>query len=182
MIKFNYIQNCIFGFVLYCVLFLFQQFIIFEVEQKIFSNTEVASLLFLPHAARVLTFLIFGWFGAIGVLFGHIVMFEWLLGNISELQNIARILVASFCAPIAILMLQKAKLELKFGQNEIIEWRHIIIAGALASVINGCLGLWFIKDELPADSIFSIVWTSMIGDTMGLLVVMLILPSFFLKR
>jgi hypothetical protein len=159
-----------------------QHFVIFEIEQKLLSNTEVASLLFIPHAARVLTFLLYGWSGTIGVLFGHIAMFEWLLGNANELSSFVRILISSLCAPTAFFIMKRAHLRVNLGSRKTIDWRHIILVGAIASVINGCLGLWLIKDELPAESVFSIIWTSMIGDTMGLLVVMLLLPSFLIKR
>ena len=176
------LKYCLFGFTSYSLLFMFQHFVLFEIEQIILNNSEVASLLFIPHAARVLTFLLYGWSGAIGVLFGHILMFEWLLGGINELNSLIRILISSLCAPAAFFIMQRAHLNVDLGSGRIIDWRHIIVVGASASVINGCLGLWLIIDELPVDSIFSIIWTSMIGDTMGLLVVMLLLPSFLLRR
>ena len=93
-----------------------------------------------------------------------------------------RIFIASLCAPLAFIIMKRAHLKVDLGSWEIINWRHIILVGAIASVLNGCLGLWLIRDELPADSVFSIIWTSMIGDTMGLLLVMLILPSFLEKK
>ena len=176
------LKNVLFGLTSYSLLFLFQHFVIFEVEKKIFSNSEVASLLFVPHAARVLAFLLYGWSGAIGVFFGHILMFEWFLGGVNELSSLLRILIASLCAPTAFLIMQRARLKVNLGSGKIIEWRHIILVGAISSVINGCLGLWLINDELPTDSVFSILCASMIDDTMGLLLVMLVLPSLLAKR
>ena len=108
-------------------------------------------------------------------------MFEWLLGGVNEWRDLFRIFIASLCAPLAFIIMKRAHLKVDLGSWEIINWRHIILVGAIASVLNGCLGLWLIRDELPADSVFSIIWTSMIGDTMGLLLVMLILPSFLEK-
>lgn len=169
----------LFGF--YLILFAVQWGFVRPLElQLVTSYVSISSLLFLPHAARVLGAWLLGPVAALALIPAHLLTFHFFIHPLAGAGDIGDALAGALCAPLAFELMRLLKIDLYPRKGAVISWRNLIFAGAVASVFNSFFGLYFISGSFPMDDVFDIIARRIIGDIMGLIVCMAAL-SFLLK-
>lgn len=143
------------------------------------APTASASLVFLPHGIRIIAAWLYGWSAVFYILPGayitHLARFEEKTAlSLSELLGpIFGVLCASFCFSV----IARMGHDLRFESGNHINWRDIILVGALASVINSA------GTNLVYGNSLHITAGYFVGDILGMITVMFILMlSFRLHR
>ena len=143
-----------------------------------------ASLLFLPHAVRVLSVWMLGPKALIGLLPAHLLVdVVRALTTDRELFDAAVILapvVASCSAVLAFELLKVANINLyvKYLKHAL-SWRVMMLIGAVASVFNS-IGLTLVyQGHIDQASMYKMMTNYLIGDVLGLFLGLLILMFFF---
>jgi hypothetical protein len=142
-----------------------------EYTPKISSYT---SLLFLPHGVRVLSAWLLGW-KAIPLIFPAAFFSHWLNFGMDGFTVIGVIGMFSgvVCAVVTFWGLAHFGIDFRLTASRRANWRDIMIAGCIASVINTVgMGLAFDHDPATSAGYF-------IGDVSGMLASMLILMLIF---
>jgi hypothetical protein len=130
-------------------------------------------LIFLPHGIRVIAFHYLGWKAVLHMVPASYLF--WALSNISgsELDVLSPIvsMVACYIGFLgATVVVQKEAVG-----NKISTWKYFVIAGATSSFVNGLALSWLQFSETPVIALLEYV----IGDTLGLLVCLVVLMYAF---
>lgn len=173
-------------FVAYVVMAGFQNYVIFPVEAKLLPlYSTYASLLYLPHAVRVLATAIYGpktfWVLLPAILVETYVFYPPINGQIS-FTILALIVIGAVCAPIGYVILKMISGVFPGGFDTIktsLHWRYVFAAGIIASAINsiGLTVCFFELSDLSAASLAMLRF--FIGDIIGLFVGLVILTWVF---
>ena len=170
------------GFVitLYLALFWFSINVIFPLEASVFANLSgIASILFLPHAVRVLS----AWLLGPKVLFA-LIPAEIIAHSIwgLEFSFPVSVLIPVFSAISPVVGFETLRL---LGYNvypnsfTLPNWKGVIIAGMIASLFNSFTGA-FLKGELIASGqVHQVIIRFIIGDIAGLIFCMIFLILIF---
>ncbi|WP_022705479.1 hypothetical protein [Pseudorhodobacter ferrugineus] len=153
--------------------------------QSIFlpQYTVFASLIYLPHGVRVLATWAFGWKAIPALIIGPC-MSAWLFYPTQDLDFlkpalIMGMLVGAFAAFFSFELARRAGYDCYFGRSKNLNWKGMIIIGAISSIINsvgqslvysGLIGL----GKAPATMVFYAV-----GDLVGLIVCLVVLMFGF---
>ncbi|WP_037306892.1 hypothetical protein [Ruegeria halocynthiae] len=133
-----------------------------------------ASLLFLPHGVRILSAWLMGW-KAIPLIAPTAMFTHWL--NFGAEGFTALGLAGAFsgvvCAAITFWVLAKAGMDFRITADKTANWRDVMIAGGIASVIN-TFGMGFAFNH-NTDTLVGYF----IGDVTGLFACMFILMLAF---
>jgi len=165
----------------YLGLYLIQVNFILPLEKTYFGNlTEYASLLFLPHAVRVIAAWLLGP-KAILALFPASVISLHFYEPISAqgLGFYLYILFSSASAIIAFEFLKLLKIDIYPRGERMSSWRNVLFAGFLASFFNSLGGVYFIEAIPDTDALFELIFRFIIGDVLGLLFSMFVLMILF---
>lgn len=165
----------------YLGLYLIQVNFILPLEKTYFGNlTEYASLLFLPHAVRVIAAWLLGP-KAILALFPASVISLHFYEPISAqgLGFYLYILFSSASAIIAFEFLKLMKIDIYPRGERMSSWRNVLFAGFLASFFNSLGGVYFIEAIPDTDALFELIFRFIIGDVLGLLFSMFVLMILF---
>ena len=170
------------GFVitLYLALFWVSINVIFPLEASVFGNlTGIASILFLPHAVRVLS----AWLLGPKVLFA-LIPAEIIAHSIWGLDFSfpVSLLIPVFSAISAVVGFETLRL---LGYNvypsplTLPNWKGVVIAGVIASLFNSFTGA-FLKGELIAPGqVYQVIIRFIVGDIAGLIFCMILLIIIF---
>ena len=167
-------------------LFILQMHVLLPIEDLLLGHLSLyASVLFLPHASRVLAAWLLGpkaLFALVPaeVFFTYALVSEPVFG-ISILTTILVPAIAAASPVIAFEAMRIAGIDVYPSATRKPNWRAVIFAGCVASVINSISGTLIKTYALPSNSIFEIIARYFIGDTVGLFIVMLVL-MFVLRR
>ena len=166
---------------IYIGLYLFQLNIILPLEKTYFGElTKYASLLFLPHAVRVIA----AWLlGPKAIL----ALFPAALISINIYQPIIDrdfsfyiyILFSSASAIIAFELLKFVKMDIYPRGERMSSWRNVLFAGFLASIFNSLASAFFTEVIPEVNKLFELIVRFIIGDVLGLLVSMFVLMTIF---
>ena len=133
-----------------------------------------ASLLFLPHGVRVLSAWLLGWKSI--VLIAPVALFtHWLIFGAEgfSASGIIGAMSGVICAATSFWLLAKAGLDFQISNSKAANWRDIMVAGCLASVIN-TLGIgWMLGLDTTTMTGY------LLGDVSGLFACMFILMLTF---
>ena len=165
----------------YLGLYLIQVNFILPLEKTYFGNlTEYASLLFLPHAVRVIAAWLLGP-KAILALFPASIISLHFYEPISA-QGLGFYLYSLFSSASAIIafeFLKLMKIDIYPRGERMSSWRNVLFAGFLASFFNSLGGVYFIEAIPDTDALFELIFRFIIGDVLGLLVSMFVLMILF---
>ena len=173
--------------VCYFVVLLLEIKFVFPVERALLADyKDIVSLLFLPHAVRVLSTVIVGpkvFFVLFPtILFSGYFLFESYGGVISTPLIIDAATGAS-CAPIAYLAVKWAYRNSTNFKLTLMNWRMVFLIGAVASLLNSVMRVTLLGGIKTHDEIQQQVISVLIGDMTGLLVGLVVLVfSFRLAR
>lgn len=154
------------------------------VQQTFLSEITVfASLVYLPHGVRVLATWLWGWKAVFPLFLGAFV--SELLFTPTQIQAFTEpvllqsIAVGALSAPIAFGLFRLAGRNLYAGQSRRMNWKWLLLVGAVASIINS-VGQSYVYSGLivPEDAI-AVLLTYAVGDLVGLMVSMLALMLIF---
>ena len=173
-------------FVAYVALARFQKLVIYPIEAKLLPlYSQYASLIYMPHAVRVLATAIYGpktfW-----VLLPTILLTTYLFYPSADgflwLTTLAVAVIGAACAPITCIILKmlNCMVNAEFDAlKSTFHWRHVFAAGIIASAINsiGLTVLFFDLSDISAATLAMLRF--FIGDIIGLFVGLVILTRVF---
>ena len=172
-------------FLLHFFALMFQTQVLWPVEAILLGPLSVyASILFIPHAVRVLA----SWLLGPKALFALIpveLIFTFLISNPLEIKlSIITVFSPIFAASTAVIafeFMKIMKINVYPAFNTKPNWRRVVFAGILASLINSISGTLIKTASVPADETMAIIIRYLIGDISGLLLGMLIVMLLLKK-
>ena len=137
------------------------------------------SLLFLPHGVRILAIYLYGWRAALYLLPGHLATWAYLYFYLGSEQSISAAVV-SIAASLLAMLIVFQKVEGVTSVTKKDDWKGILLAGAIASLLNG-LGHATLYGTAGGINVEWIIITLgfMIGDVSGLFFLMVIMIYVF---
>ena len=164
----------------YIVLFTFTFSVIMPAQSIIFTLLPMnISLLFLPHGVRILAIYLYGWRAALYLLPAHLATWAYLYFYLGSEQSISSSVVSIAASLLAMLIVfQKVEGVASVTKND--DWKGILLAGAIASLLNG-LGHATLYGTAGGINMEWIMITLgfMIGDVSGLFFLMVIMIYVF---
>ncbi len=172
-------------FLLHFFAMMFQTHVLWPVEAILLGPLSAyASILFIPHAVRVLASWLLGpkaLFALIPVeLIITFLIFNPLETKLSIITVFSPIFAAS-TAVIAFEFMKVMKIDVYPAFNTKSSWRSVVFAGILASLINSISGTLMKTASVPVDQTMAIIIRYLIGDISGLLLGMLIVMLLLKK-
>lgn len=163
-------------FIAYCACYFIVEFIVVPVQMVLGSSqTNYASILFLPHGIRVLSIWLYKERAVIPLFCGH--LFIYILFWIGEVSitSSALVLVGTFCVPMAFVLVSWIGFDVSVRNTKIKHWRAILMVGFIASIINSLGNSLILSPYIEPSLHLSTVVTYLVGDTMGVFCLLLIL-------
>ena len=84
-------------------------------------------------------------------------------------------MVGALCAPIAFELMRFVRIDVYPNSTGVISWRTLVFAGLLSSIINSFFSTLFLEGRFPIEDTFDVLTRFVIGDVLGLVVVLLLL-------
>lgn len=165
----------------YIGLYLIQANLILPLEKTYFGNlTEYASLLFLPHAVRVIASWLLGPKAILALFPATLISMHFYQPIIDgELGFYLYTLFSSATAVIAFEFLKLMKMDIYPRGEKMSSWRNVLFAGFLASIFNSLGSVYFTNVIPETDKLIELIFRFIIGDVLGLLVSMFVLMIVF---
>ena len=172
-------MKIILTFVAFIIAFLLHKYLLYPIENYIFSAedeiVEHASLLYLPHAIRIIAYYVIGPIALLPIFLSQ--CFTNLLFNNAGLTETVNL---SFLSTFAIFagfylygLIKQGNL---FNINATVDWKKIIIVGFLVSIFNSSLSSFYINYFEHSASEFQLYlnFRYLTGDILGLVLGMFI--------
>jgi hypothetical protein len=169
-----------FGFIFLAYLGLasVQQLVIMPIETMLVErNVALVSLLYLPHAVRVLGAWMYGPKSILALIPAAICEDFFARSGTGPLTQADIIIpmVGALCAPVAFELMRVVRIDIYPKSTGVISWRSLVFAGLLSSIINSFFSTLFLEGRFPTEDTFDVLTRFIIGDVMGLVVVLLLL-------
>ena len=164
-------------FLAYLGLIAFQHLIIMPIETMMVErNVAVVSLLYLPHAVRVLGAWMVGPKSILALIPVSICVYFVTRPDTGSLTQADFIIpmVGALCAPVAFELMRFVRIDVYPRSTGVISWRTLVFAGLLSSIINSFFSTLFLEDRFPIEDTFNVLTRFIIGDVMGLVVALFI--------
>ena len=122
----------------YLIAFYLAFFVFFPIQETAFGKTSFyANLLFLPHGIRMLTALFYGWRSVLFLTLGALSTHYYLSGSAGfEFPIIFSTITGIFCASASYQVLKWLNMDARGDSRYKFNWRYLLFAGILASIIN----------------------------------------------
>ena len=157
-------------FFLFIVTFLLHKYLILPLEIFIFSQEtiEYASLLYLPHAVRIIAYYVLGPIVLIPIFLSQ--CFTYLLFNNAELMNTVYLsCLSTLSIFLGFRLYELVRKRNIFNIDNTVDWKKIIIVGFLVSIFNSTLSSLFISLNTSYNYFYeSLNFTYLTGDVLGL--------------
>ena len=86
-------------------------------------------------------------------------------------------MIGALCAPVAFELMRFVRIDVYPKSTGVISWRTIVFAGLLSSIVNSFFSTLFLEGQVPIEDIFDVLTRFIIGDVMGLVIILLLLVS-----
>ena len=163
-------MNFLITFVLFIVTFLLHKYIILPLEIFIFSQEiiEYASLLYLPHAVRIIAYYVLGPIALIPIFLSQCV--TYLVFNNAELMNTVYLSgLSTLSIFFGFRLYELVRKRNIFNIDKTLDWKKIIIVGFLVSIFNSTLSSLFLSLNTGYNYFYeSLNFTYLMGDVLGL--------------
>ena len=165
----------LFTFFLFILIFFIQKFCIYPLEKNILHSAliEQASVLYLPHAARIITFYVLGPIVLIPIFLSQ--CFTYIVLNDF---NIINSMILSFLSTLSIFLgfelFRLFKKNILFEIDKIVDWKKIILIGFLTSIFNSNLSSAYLSFNNKSTFDILLNFRFLLGDVLGLVFGMLI--------
>ena len=157
-------------FVLFIVTFLLHKYVILPLEIFIFSQEtiEYASLVYLPHAIRIIAYYVLGPIVLIPIFLSQ--CFTYLVFNNAELINTVYLSsLSTLSIFLGFRLYELVKKRNMFNIDKTVDWKKIIIVGFLVSIFNSTLSSIFISLNTGYNYFYEALnFTYLVGDVLGL--------------
>ena len=168
----------------YLFALIIQQYLILPLELSLTNENAIfASLLFLPHAVRVLSAWLLGPKSLIAMIPATIatsLITDTTAHTEYELLSHVLIPVFSACsAVIAFEFMRFCKIDAYPKDNGVTSWRTVLFGGVLASIINSLGSSWLKSVFFAPSELMEIIVRFIVGDTLGLLFGMVTIMVIF---
>ena len=167
-------------FLIYLGLLTVQYLIIMPIETMMVGhNAALVSLLYLPHAVRVLGAWMVGPKSILALIPASICVYFVTRPETGSLTQADFIIpmVGALCAPVAFELMRFVRIDVYPRSTGVISWRTLVFAGLLSSIINSFFSTLFLEGQFPIEDTFDVLTRFVIGDVMGLVVSLLLLVS-----
>jgi len=165
-------------FVAYVALWSIQYFIIFPLEAQALGKTAaLVSMIYLPHAVRVLAAWMIGPKSIFALLPASFVTYLALYDGTGTpgLSDFAAPVIGALCAPVTLELMRIVKINVYPQEVGIISWRTLVFAGFLSSILNSFFQTLALEGKFPIEATFDILTRFVVGDVAGLVVVLFLL-------
>ena len=165
-------------FVAYVALWSIQYFLIFPLEAQALGQTAaLVSMIYLPHAVRVLAAWMIGPKSIFALLPASFVTYLALHDGTGTpgLSDFAAPIIGALCAPVALELMRIVKINVYPQEVGIISWRTLVFAGFLSSILNSFFQTLALDGKFPVEATFDILTRFVVGDVAGLMVVLFLL-------
>ena len=165
-------------FLSYLGLIAVQYLVIMPIETMMVKrNVAFVSLLYLPHAVRVLGAWIVGPKSVLALIPASICVYFVTRPDTGSLTQADFIIpmVGALCAPVAFELMRIVRIDVYPKSTGVISWRTLVFAGLLSSIINSFFSTLFLEGRIPIEDTFNVLTRFIIGDVMGLVVILLLL-------
>ena len=166
-------------FVAFIIAFIFHKYLLSPIEIFIFSEETTdhahASLIYLPHAVRIIAYYVFGPIALLPIFLSQ--CFTNLLFNDAGLTKTINLsFISTFAIFAGFYLYGLIKQGNLFNINATVDWKKIIIVGFLVSIFNSTLSSLYINYFEHSLSDFHVYLNLkyLTGDILGLVLGMLI--------
>ena len=168
-------------FLTYLGLLTVQYLVIMPIETMVVErNAALVSLLYLPHAVRVLGAWMVGPKSILALIpasiCGYIFIMRPDAGAFTPADFIIP-MVGALCAPVAFELMRFVRIDVYPKSTGVISWRTLVFAGLLSSIVNSFFSTLFLEGQFPIEDTFDVLTRFVIGDVMGLVIILLLLVS-----
>ena len=165
-------------FLTYLGLIAVQYLVIMPVETMMVKrNVAFVSLLYLPHAVRVLGAWMVGPKSVLALIPASICVYFATRPDTGPLTPTDFVIpmVGALCAPVALELMRFVQIDVYPKSTGVISWRTLVFAGLFSSIINSFFSTLFLEGRFPIEDTFDVLTRFIIGDVMGLVIVLLLL-------
>jgi hypothetical protein len=165
-------------FLAYLGLVAVQNLVIMPIETMLVErNVALVSLLYLPHAVRVLGAWMVGPKSILALIPASIIVYFVTRPDTgpSTQADIIIPMIGALCAPVAFELMRVFRIDVYPKSTGVISWRTLVFAGLFSSIINSFFSTLFLEGRFPIEDTFDVLTRFIIGDVMGLLLVLFIL-------
>ena len=168
----------IFIFFVYIFFFLLQKYFIYPLEKVIFPShlIDQASILYIPHAVRIISYYVFGRLVLIPIFLSQCFTYIFLNN-----EPIIHSLILSFISTSSIFLgfelFNLFNTKISFKLDNIINWKKIVLIGCFVSLFNSSFSSYYLikSKNVNFDILLNIRF--LIGDIIGLVFGMIIFIS-----
>ncbi|MHC9235770.1 hypothetical protein ACX9MO_08985 [Pseudooceanicola sp. 502str34] len=159
-------------------------FLITPLQMRLLPDvTAFASLVYLPHGVRVLTTWLMGRIAflplAVGAFFSEVLFTPVEISSATDPVILTSIAVGAASSIAAFEVLRLLGLSLYAGQARRVNWRWLLLVGAMASVINSVGQAVVFSGVILSETFALVMLTYALGDLIGLSVTALVLMLIF---
>ena len=168
-------------FLTYLGLATVQYLVIMPIETMIVErNAALVSLLYLPHAVRVLGAWMVGPKSILALIPASICGYFFIIrpetGAFMPADFIIP-MIGALCAPIAFELMRFVRIDVYPKSTDVISWRTLVFAGLLSSIVNSFFSTLFLEGRFPIEDTFDVLTRFIIGDVMGLVIILFFLVA-----
>jgi hypothetical protein len=166
-------------FLTYLGLVTVQYLVIMPIEaMMVEQNATLVSLLYLPHAVRVLGAWMVGPKSTLALIPASICGYFFAMlpetGVFTPADFIIP-MIGALCAPVAFELMRFVRIDVYPKSTGVISWRTLVFAGLLSSIINSFFSTLFLEGRFPIEDTFDVLTRFVIGDVTGLVVMLFLL-------
>lgn len=174
----KFIEISIYTFIFHILCYVLWLFLIVPAEGP--SNVEeLGSLVYLPHAGRVLPVIFFGWQAIPAIVVAELIEWEYLWQGGSFFEGT----IATTISTLAIIITWFVffLLGLDLNHSKVLKntnWKHVFLFIFVASLLNGLgNGAWYASLYDETDALISVRF--MVGDVVGATIMLILLVLFY---
>ena len=164
-------MSLFFTFTIFVFFFLIQKHMIYPIEKYLFPSylIDKASILYLPHAVRIIAYYVLGFKALIPIFISQCFTFIYL-NNGDVIETIILSASSTFTIYLGFQFFKHFKNQASFNLDEIVDWKKIILIGTMVSIINSTVGsLYFFTFDSKIDIDLILNLRFIMGDIFGLL-------------
>ena len=165
-------------FLTYLGLIAVQYLVIMPIETAMVKrNVAFVSLLYLPHAVRVLGAWMVGPKSVLALIPASICVYFATRPDTGPLTpaDFFIPMIGALCAPVALELMRFVQIDVYPKSTGVISWRTLVFAGLFSSIIDSFFSTLFLEGRFPIEDTFDVLTRFIIGDVMGLVIVLLLL-------
>jgi len=174
-----YLHWFILIFLSYLGLITVQHLVIMPIETMMVEhNAALVSLLYLPHSIRVLGAWMVGPKSILALIPASVCGYFFVMSpdtGAFPLADFIIPMIGALCAPVAFELMRFVRIDVYPKSTGVISWRTLVFAGFLSSIINSFFSTLFLEGRFAYEDTFDVLTRFIIGDVMGLVVVLLTL-------